>query len=243
MDAVYRADLAHIHDAGFTAFARNAGSGLLQLFAHHQITEGRIVDLGCGSGVWARMLVDAGYEVHGIDISKDMIDLCRARVPEATFVVDSFLKAQLPACKVVTSIGECLNYLFDTSNNLTSLEELFERVYQALEDGGLFVFDIIEPGYAAATGPPKRHVLTDTWAVLVEIEEDAANNTLKRSITSFKETGGAYRREEEVHHVQLYRGEDLKRVLENVGFSVTLNDGYPDFSLTATHAVLIAQKT
>ena len=242
MEEAYRADLAHIHDQGFTAFARKAGDGVLQIFSQRGIDKGLVVDLGCGSGVWARTLVDAGYQVHGIDISKEMIDLCRQRVPESTFEVGSFLETSLPSCQAVTSMGECLNYLFDKKNNLHSLSRLFQQIYNALESGGLFIFDVITPGYAKASGPKKRHVKTENWAVLVEIEENAANHTLKRSITTFNKIGEHYRRDEEVHHVQLYQGDALRDTLQDTGFDVTLTKGYPGYDLTPTHAVLIAQK-
>ena len=139
-------------------------------------------------------------------------------------------------------MGECLNYLFDPKNNLESLSQLFQRVYTALEHRGLFIFDVITPGYGKASGPAKRHFMTENWAVLVEIEENAANHTLKRSITTFNKIGDHYRRDEEVHHVQLYRGDVLKDALQETGFNVTLAQGYPGFDLTPTHAVLIAQK-
>jgi SAM-dependent methyltransferase len=47
----------------------------------------RVLDLGCGAGVPATLaLVDAGFEVTGIDISTVQIDRARKLVPEATFV-------------------------------------------------------------------------------------------------------------------------------------------------------------
>lgn len=46
----------------------------------------RVLDAGCGTGVpTARQLVDAGAHVTGIDISRVMLDLARANVPEADF--------------------------------------------------------------------------------------------------------------------------------------------------------------
>jgi len=48
---------------------------------------GHILDAGCGSGVVARALVDKGFQVTGIDISKKMLELAKDRVPEATFEV------------------------------------------------------------------------------------------------------------------------------------------------------------
>src|SRR5688572_22505672 len=49
---------------------------------------GRILDLGCGAGVpAARWLVDAGYDVVGIDGSPAQIERARANVPQADFMV------------------------------------------------------------------------------------------------------------------------------------------------------------
>jgi 2-polyprenyl-3-methyl-5-hydroxy-6-metoxy-1,4-benzoquinol methylase len=66
---IYEADLAYIHDTGFGEFARNSAPYLLNLFRRNGITEGRVVDLGCGSGIWARELTDSGYQVVGVDLS------------------------------------------------------------------------------------------------------------------------------------------------------------------------------
>jgi 2-polyprenyl-3-methyl-5-hydroxy-6-metoxy-1,4-benzoquinol methylase len=47
---------------------------------------GDVLDVGCGAGVpVARVLVDAGFNVTGIDISTSMLELARMHVPEATF--------------------------------------------------------------------------------------------------------------------------------------------------------------
>lgn len=47
----------------------------------------RIVDLGCGTGTLARLLIDAGYDVTGLDVSPAMLERARAKVPEARFVL------------------------------------------------------------------------------------------------------------------------------------------------------------
>lgn len=48
---------------------------------------GHILDVGCGTGIVARALVDSGCQVTGIDISQKMLSLAKHRVPEATFEV------------------------------------------------------------------------------------------------------------------------------------------------------------
>ncbi|MBM3774653.1 MAG: methyltransferase domain-containing protein [Acidobacteria bacterium] len=65
----YGDDLAYIHDAGFSRFAIEAAPELLKLLRRGGVRGGLVVDLGCGSGRWARALSRAGYRVLGVDQS------------------------------------------------------------------------------------------------------------------------------------------------------------------------------
>src|SRR5262245_7905127 len=69
----YGDDLAYIHDAGFGELARNAAPFLVEALRRRGICDGLVIDLGCGSGLLARGLSEAGYDVLGIDISSAMI--------------------------------------------------------------------------------------------------------------------------------------------------------------------------
>jgi SAM-dependent methyltransferase len=241
MADAYRADLAYIHDAGHTGFATGAAPGLLTLLRRNGVSSGLVVDLGCGSGVWARILTDAGYGVLGVDYSAAMIALARKKAPRATFRNESYLKAALPRCDAVTSVGECLNYLFDR-NGAAELAGLFRRVHAALRPGGVFVFDLLEPGQVPGGRPQKGHRAGDDWAVLVDIEEDAARRRLTRRIASFRRVGKLYRRDEEVHRLQLYPRRDVAAALQKVGFRVRVLRGYGDFRLRRGHVVLLVRK-
>src|SRR6516164_10739145 len=106
----YGVDLAYIHDAGFGGFAEGAAPGLLEILRRNRIRAGTIVDLGCGSGIWARHLTDAGFQVIGVDISAAMIDLARKRAPDAAFHVGSVHEFGFPPCRAITALGEVLCY-------------------------------------------------------------------------------------------------------------------------------------
>src|SRR6476659_1023640 len=125
----YKTDLAYIHDVGFGNYATNSSAGLLEILRQAGVSTGLVVDLGCGSGLWARELDRAGYKVVGIDISPAMIQIARKRVTRAEFHIGSLLKAKIPKCDAVTSLGECFNYLFDKSNSVGQLHKVFRRVY------------------------------------------------------------------------------------------------------------------
>lgn len=243
MSTPYNSDLAYIHDDGFGGFARQASRGILDVLKKAQINDGLVVDMGCGSGIWADILLKNGYSVHGIDISENMIQLARQQAPEATFEVNSFLKADIPRCNAVTCMGECLNYLFDKDHSNEQLRLLFTRIHEALEPGGLFIFDVAGPGYAEATGPHRRHFVTEDWAVLVQVSEYKREQKLTRYITSFrKKDDGSYRRSEEVHRIQLLEGTKLAETLRSIGFRVRIRKGYGSLQLSSAHSVLIARK-
>src|SRR5262245_44332170 len=125
----YKRDLAYIHNVGFGRFAERSALGVLRILRQAGICSGLVVDLGCGGGLWARRLTDAGYLVLVIVLSPDMIALARKRVPEASFRAGSFLDVDFPDCVTITALGECFNYTFDTRNNRASLSRLFRRAY------------------------------------------------------------------------------------------------------------------
>lgn len=142
---------------------------------------------------------------------------------------------------MVTSLGECLCYLFDSKNGLTELKKLFSRVYKALRPGGLFVFDIAQPGQIAAAQRVRNFAGPD-WVILREAEEDAKEMSLTRRMTLFRQVGKLYRRSEETHRLRLYWAADLARLLRDVGFHARGLRGYGKFRLTGNRAALLARK-
>lgn len=236
----YDSDLAFIHDSGFGDFARSSAPGLLNLLVGSRITNGTIVDLGCGSGIWARELANSGYRVVGVDISPAMIDIARRRVPEAEFHVTSFLDFRLPACQAVTALNEVFNYLFDEGNSLRSLRRLFTEVFNVLTPKGLFVFDVSEP--RRWKGPKQGFREGEGWTCLVYYEHNPDKQQLTRHIVTFRKTGNTYRRQEETHRQRLYRGTTLAGILRDVGFRVRLVRSYGAYRLP-DHAVgIVARK-
>jgi SAM-dependent methyltransferase len=238
----YQDDLAFIHDAGFGEFARKAAPGLLDLFARCGIRDGLIVDLGCGSGLWAEQLIKHGYTVLGIDISEAMIRLARGRAPEAQFRVASLFQADIPPCRAVTSLGECISYLFDTTNNNSKLKQLFRRVYKALAPGGVFVFDVMEPGELGRATTARSFAEGDGWMTLVEKHEDRDRRTLTRRITTFRKDGDLYRRNDETHRVRLYDAASIAAELRRTGFRVRITRRYGSYALHKARVAFIARK-
>lgn len=243
MSEWYREDLAYIHDIGFADYALRSAPRILEILDRNAETrEGFVVDLGCGSGLWAHELTKARYRVLGTDISEEMIAIARKRVPEAEFRVGSLFEADIPPCDAITSIGEVFNYLFDSGNDRHTLVRLFRRVYDALTPGGVFVFDVAEPGQVTRGATTRGFSEGEDWIVLVEKEEDRERGTLTRRITSFRKVGDLYRRADEVHRLRLYTSTDIAGQLRRVGFRVRTMRSYGRYHLPRAHAAFVARK-
>ena len=219
----YRSDLAFIHDEGFGHLAAAATSVLIaELQANHHF-EGTIVDLGCGSGITARLLTDAGYSVMGIDLSEALIEIARRRVPEASFSVGSFVNAKIPPCVAVCAIGEVLNYAFDDRNDDAARMALFTDIFSVLKPNGVFLFDVAAPD-RASTHTTRTFTEHPDWAVLMEASEQ--DGMLVRRITTFLRIGDLYRRDSETHHQHLIPPDKIERELQACGFKTERLSAY-----------------
>jgi ubiquinone/menaquinone biosynthesis C-methylase UbiE len=66
---------------------------VLKEFSNYLPKNARILDAGCGAGVpCAKLLVQAGFEVVGIDFSASMLKMAKKNVPEATLIKEDMTK-------------------------------------------------------------------------------------------------------------------------------------------------------
>jgi SAM-dependent methyltransferase len=239
----YSDDLAYVHDVGFSGYAVDAGPGLLSILRTSGIENGLVVDLGCGSGIWAARLTGEGYRVLGIDISPSMIRLARRNAPGANFRAGSLLTCGIPHCDAITSLGECVNYCFEPGNSVRRMDAFFRRVYAALRPGGIFIFDFAEPGQVAPGGVRHGQLLRNDWAILFAIEEDHKRGMLTRRITTFRKSGKSnWRRTDETHMQRLYRAAELTPKLRAAGFRVRVVRSFGSLQLPPAHSAIVAVK-
>lgn len=236
----YATNLAYIHDQGFGGLARAGATALLAELKAAGIHSGRIVELGCGSGITASLLASSGYQVDGYDISSAMLAIARRRAPTATFHEAPLMQATIPPCRAVIAFGEVLNYQFAGQSSMDDWAALFQRIYVALEPGGLWMFDGAEP--RRASSPTRGFTQGPDWVCLYEASEDEAHQSLSRSIITFRKRGEGYERHDETHRLRLFDRKAICRALEVAGFRVRILNGYADLPFTTGHVGFLAQK-
>jgi SAM-dependent methyltransferase len=224
----YGPDQAAIHDNRFGTLARYAAADVIGAAVRAGHRCGTVVDLGCGSGILARAVGDAGYDLVGIDISADMIALAEANAPRARLAVGSLHDFPIPSgCVAVATTGEALNYAADPRAGLAAMQALAARVFAALAPGGSWLFDVSGPGRAGPTGVAKQFFRYPDWCLGMTATESEDRSRLDREITTFVlEDGGRYRRTEEHHVLILYRPEEIMALLQDAGFELSILGDY-----------------
>ncbi|MGB0888897.1 MAG: class I SAM-dependent methyltransferase, partial [Solirubrobacterales bacterium] len=66
----YLEDLAFVHDDSFGFIATGAAKTLAAKLTERGFSSGLVIELACGSGISSALLMSAGYDVLGYDISE-----------------------------------------------------------------------------------------------------------------------------------------------------------------------------
>lgn len=120
-------------------------SGFLTgLLKEYGIASGSLVcELGCGTGSMTRLLAQAGYDMIGIDLSEEMLDVARYEHPEEESDI-LYLNQDMREFELFGTVAAVVS-VCDSMNYLTSEEELlqvFRLVNNYLDPGGYFIFDM-----------------------------------------------------------------------------------------------------
>ncbi len=103
----------------------------------------KILDLACGSGLLAMLLNIDGYQTDGLDLSSDMISLANDRF-KGNHINRRLFEADMTDFSLDEKYDVVTCY-FDSINHLESLDlvrKCFNCVYETLNEGGLFLFDV-----------------------------------------------------------------------------------------------------
>lgn len=234
MASLYQCDMAYVHSVAFESLACGAAPEIIRRLQFSKAPIQKVMDVGCGAGPLTKALVDAGFDVTGVDTSAELLKLADARVPTARFLNASIHEIEISGYDALIAVGEPLTYHSENVDADSLIGAFFQRAADALPPGGVLVFDVIGLGEPSLAGRTRSS--GDDWAVLVETTEDQAARTLTRSIEVFRRVGGAYKRSHEVHRVRLFDPSVLHRQLSSHGFVTETFQCYGSQQLPRRHA-------
>jgi SAM-dependent methyltransferase len=129
------------------------------LLRQRGVSDGDLLELGCGTGKHAEQLARLGFTVQGIDLSPSMVEIARKQTPPDLASRLQFEVGDARSARFAKKFDAAIS-LFHVASYQTSNEDLAGMLRTAsahLKTGGLFVFDFWY-GPAVLTDPPTERV-------------------------------------------------------------------------------------
>ncbi|MEL7600197.1 MAG: class I SAM-dependent methyltransferase [Proteiniphilum sp.] len=98
----------------------------------------RLLDLGCGPGLYTSLFKDKGYDVTGIDFNKASIEYAIGKRTDINYILGDYIN-EYPAGEYDTVI---MIYCDLGTHSDKDRDKLLENIYHSLNDGGVFIFDV-----------------------------------------------------------------------------------------------------
>lgn len=166
-----------------------------------------IIDIGCGTGIHASILENNGYNMDGLDLNKEMLDIANTRL-KGTLYNQNMLNIKIDRkYDVIISMFAVINHL----NNIDELEIVFNNFKTILKQDGVIILDLHNPSNSGSK--------TDTL------------NNMKRTMTwnfdiskNIETTEIVYEIDNEIykdkHIFKIFTIEEIKEVAKKVGLEV-----------------------
>ena len=190
---------------------------ILNLLQDRKITEGLVLELGCGTGKMMTLLGKAGFDMIGVDNSVEMLQIAREKTSQDfLYLLQDMREFELyGTVKAVISVCDSVNYI----TKKEELRKVFQLVNNYLDPEGLFIFDFnTEYKYRELIGETviaeDREDVSFIW--FNEYDEESHLNDIDLKVF-VQEEGDIYRKFQEEHIQRGYTLDEIKQLLEESG--------------------------
>lgn len=193
-------------------------SYLCKILKEYRIEQGTLLELGCGTGTISNLMADRGFQIIGVDISQEMLEMAYAKKENRSilYVNQDMRNLELNGkVDAIYSLCDSMNYLLEYEE----LVETFCRVRAFLEEDGIFIFDAKTWSFYEEIGDSviaeNREIGSFIWENDF-CDDDGIN---EYCLTLYvKKNQDNYQRFEEVHRQRAYPIAVWKEALEEAGF-------------------------
>lgn len=203
------------------------------------IKKSSILDLACGKGRHAHYLAEKGFDVVGLDLSKESIHYANAayQLPNLEFYVhDMRLPFRINYFDYIFNLFTSIGYFEDLQEN----EKVFESMHVGLKEGGHILIDFMNTEKVVQNLIPRENKVIDEYSFYIR-KEITDGKIIKHIQVEKNEKMWLYKEE-----VQALMQHHFHTFLNNTGF--TLVKEFGDYHLTPYHPktsdryILLAKK-
>lgn len=176
-----------------------------------------ILDLACGTGNLTQELKEYGYDMIGVDLSVDMLDIAKRKNPDILYLCQDMREFEL------YGTVDCICCMTDSVNYITEpddLRQVFALAKNYLNPGCPFIFDI--NSYYKLHNIIGNNTFTydeDDIFYVWENEFDEDENICDFYLTFFVKEAAGYRRFDEQHSERAYTRQEIEVMLREAGFN------------------------
>lgn len=190
------------------------------LLSEYGVPSGLVLDLGCGTGSLTERLAAMGYEMIGVDLSEDMLQIALEKRERSGLDI-LYLQQDMRAfelfgtVRAVISICDSINYLLCTKD----MTKVFRLVNNYLDPSGVFIFDLnTEYKYREILGTATFAEDREDGSFIWENEYSEEERMNEYDLSLFiKEGNGLYRKYRETHYQRAYSLKEVRAALEEAG--------------------------
>ena len=173
-----------------------------------------VLDLGCGTGNITNILAKRGYDMIGVDLSPDMLNVARDKAAEQELDV-LYLCQDIREFELYGTVDAIICTL-DVLNYITEPKELghvFALVKNYLNPDGIFIFDInTEHKLKNILG--NNIFINEEKSIFYTWENEYVDGVSTQYLTFFAECeNGMYERFDETHIQRAYTTDQVKDLL------------------------------
>lgn len=191
---------------------------IVGLLKEYGIQDGVVLDLGCGTGKLTRLLKTSGYDMIGVDYSEEMLEIAREAEMEQEepifYLHQDMRELELfGSVEAVVSICDSMNYILQEEELL----QVFRRVNEYLEPGGIFLFDLNTLyKYRELLGENTISEVREESSFIWDNYFDEETGINEYGLTLFiREQDDLYRRYEETHYQRAYEVETVVKLVKD----------------------------
>ncbi|MBO5460331.1 MAG: class I SAM-dependent methyltransferase [Ruminococcus sp.] len=117
-------------------------SYLQDTLIRYGVSDGLLLDLGCGTGTLTEILAGYGYDMIGVDNAEDMLDIAMEKRIETRsdilYLLQDMREFELyGTVRAIVSVCDSVNYITEPED----LVQVFKLVNNYLDPKGIFIFD------------------------------------------------------------------------------------------------------
>ena len=192
---------------------------VLGVFERYAVPKELVLDLGCGTGTFTRMLAKKGYDMIGVDVSCEMLQITMSKNDEDGYDILYLLQDMREfelygTVRAVVSICDSINYLLSDEDVLTT----FKLVENYLDKDGIFVFDFNTVyKYSEVIGDCTIAENREDYSFIWENFYSEKDRINEYDLTIFSKEGELYSKSSETHLQRGYTLEQMKRFIDKAG--------------------------